>query len=154
MNGTDWNGDKNELNAAEQETREQEQEFEAMLARALRRVDAPEGFAARVTALAEAEERTKRAAASLATNGAANGAADKARWWQMSSWGWKPVWGAAAAILVAGVLGGHEVHERRMEQERVQASRHFDASVQITDRALEHAREQLKQRGVELDGEQ
>ena len=152
MNGTDWNDEKNELNHAEQETRaqEQEQEFEAMLARALRRIDAPEGFAARVTALAQAEERTARAAASMA--------AEKKPWWQMSGFGsrlgWKPAWGAMAAILVAGVLGGHEVHERRVEQARVQASRNFDASVQITDRALEHAREQLKARGVELDGEQ
>ncbi len=139
MNGTDWNEKDPAGDTAEREM----QEFEAALLRAMLRVDAPDGFSARVVALAEAERRTKLAAQP-----------ERKPWWRRGGLpGWKPVWGAMAAVLVAGVLGGHAVHERHAEQERVQASRQFDVSLQITDRALEHAREQLMRKGVALDGQ-
>ena len=138
MNGTEWNG-KSEAG---------QDELEAALTRALRRVDAPEGFAARLAAMTEAEERSAKTALPR-----------EARW---RMWlGWKPVWGAIAALVVAGILAGHAVHDRHEAEARTearteaktQASRKFDVSVQITDRALEHAREQLRSRGVALDGE-
>lgn len=135
MNGTEWNR-KGEAGQAE---------LEAALTRALRRVDAPEGFAARLAAMAEAEERSAKAALPP----------QEPR--RRILLGWKPIWGAMAALLVAGVLAGHAVHDRHEAQARThartQASRKFDVSVQITDRALEHAREQLRRRGVPLDGE-
>ena len=134
MNGTDWN-----------ENEQEQQEFEAALSRALRRVDAPEGFAARMAAMAEAEDRT--AAIHRAE-------AKQKHWWQLS-WGWKPAWGGMAALLVAGVLTGHVIHDRDKEaQARALASQQFDVSMQITDQAMEHAREQLRKAGVGLDGEQ
>ena len=124
----------------------EEQEFEQALTRALRRVDAPEGFAARMEALAQAERRTARVAR-----------AEKQAWWR-APLGWKPAWGAVAALLVAGVLTGHAVHERHEEQVRAQASREFDVSVRITDqtmdRALGQARERLRRAGVAVEGEQ
>ena len=135
MNGTEWKDEQERL------------EFEAALTRSLRRVDAPEDFAARIVALAQAEERTARVTRT-----------ERVPWWRVSL-GWKPVWGAAAAIVVAGVLSGHAVHERHAEEQaRTRASREFEVSEQITERALDHAqgqaREQLRRAGVSLDGEQ
>jgi hypothetical protein len=136
VSGTDWNTNGNG---------QEHQELEAALRRALRRLDAPEGFAARMAALAEAEERS----AGIRRD------QPGASWWHYSSWGWKPAWGGMAALLVAGVLTGHVVHERHTEAAaRAQASREFDVSMQITDKAMEHAREQLRKAGVGLDGEQ
>ncbi len=142
MNGNEWKNRAQSGEEAKLQAGAEERELEQALTRALRRVDAPAEFAARVMALAEAEERTARAAKP-----------ERAPWWRFSL-GWKPAWGAVAAMGVAAVLTGHAVHEHRAEEQaRVQASREFDVSVQITNKALEHAREQLLRKGVALDGD-
>ena len=145
MRETDWQDRKGANDPRDVGAGAYEQEFEQALRRALRRVDAPEGFAARVAALAAAERRTSQAASSTA--------AERVAWWRLPL-GWKPAWGGLAALLVAGVLSGPVVHERRgQERARAEASREFDQSVRITERALDHAREQLRRAGIPLDGD-
>jgi len=106
-------------------------EFDEVLGKALRRVDAPEGFAARVMEQAAVRPRAK-----------------------VLVFPRLPVWatGAVAAALIVGALSVGEVHERRarVEARRVEAEREFETASQITDKTLEHAREQLARAGVKL----
>ena len=110
-------------------------EFDEVLASALRRVDAPEGFAASVMERAGVEEHKAVRA--------------KARIFVFPK---LPVWatGSIAAGLIVGALAFGGVHVRH-EQQRVQAQREFETASRITDRALEHAREQLAKAGVSLE---
>jgi hypothetical protein len=102
-------------------------ELERYLAEAMRRVDAPEGFADRVMA------RTRPAPG-------------KAKILRMPVRTRAWVTGAIAAMLLAGVLVGDQVHARRERAE--EAQRQFEAGMRITDAALEHTREQLQRAGV------
>ena len=115
-------------------------DFEKQVAKALQRVDAPEDFAERVMQRAEADSfvvsaRVPRAWAVLGS------------WrWMMSPW----AGGAVAVLLVAAVFAtGARVHEEHVRQ--AQATQQFEQATQITDRALEHAREKLRKAGVDLD---
>jgi hypothetical protein len=102
-------------------------DLERYLAEAMRRVDAPEGFADRVMAR---------------TRPAAGGAKVLMMPTRTRAW----VGGAIAAALLAGVLVGDQMHVRRERAE--EAQRQFEAGMRITDAALEHTREQLERAGV------
>jgi len=104
-------------------------EFDQELARMLPRVDAPQGFAAKVMAAAEAPKKAKVIAF------------PHIRTWAT---------GAIAAGVIVGALAVGDVHIRH-EQQRAEAQRQFDAATQITDRALEHARQQLAKAGISLE---
>ncbi len=103
-------------------------EFEVMLARAMRRVEAPEGFAGRVVERASAETavvvmRPRRGLV------------------RMQAW----MGGAIAAVLALGMFGAEQLHQRR-EQQR--ADQQFAVAVQATDHALAQTREQLQRAGL------
>ncbi len=109
-------------------------EFELQLARAMRRVDAPEGFAARVmersTSPADVEQKVLviRPRSGL---------------WRMQAW----MGGAIAAVLAIGMYGAEVLHQRR---EQAKADQQFAVAVQATDHALAQTREQLQRAGLKL----
>jgi hypothetical protein len=107
------------------------EELERYLSQAMRRVDAPEGFVDRVM------ERAKAAPA-------------KAKVLMMPSRTRAWVSGAIAATLLAGVFAGDQVHERRQREKAEVAQKQFEAGMEITDRALEHTRDQLERAGVRV----
>lgn len=116
-------------------------EFDEVLASALKRVDAPEGFAARMVELAASDARA------VAGHG-------KTR---ILAFPRRPVWamGAIAAGLIVGALTVGQVHERReqaarVEAQRMQADKDFETASRIEDATLEHTREQLARAGVQL----
>jgi hypothetical protein len=55
--------------------------------------------------------------------------------------------GALAAVLVVGVFGVEQVHERR---ERAVATQQFVTAMRVTDHALDQTRAQLKRSGIRL----
>jgi predicted Zn-dependent protease len=108
----------------------EQDEFERELARALRRVDAPEGLAARIM-----ERAASPAAAKVVP----------IRRWPVVQQRW--FGGALAAALALGVFAGEQVH-RRHQQEL--ADQQFDTAVRITGHALDQTRAQLLRAGVQL----
>ncbi len=105
-------------------------EFELHLAQALRRVDAPEGFAERVMGRAQAVPRSRVVVMR-----------PKLRMW---------VGGAIAAALLAGAFSAEQIRVRRQHEQAEMARQQFEAGIRITDDALDHAREQLEHAGVGL----
>jgi len=106
-------------------------EFELQLARAMRRVDAPEGFAERVmeTSASPAEKViVMRPRSGL---------------WRMQAW----AGGAIAAVLVLGMFGAEQLHQRR---EQAKADQQFAVAMQATDHALDQTRAQLQRAGLNL----
>jgi hypothetical protein len=112
-------------------------EFERMLMLAMRRVEAPEGFAASVM---------ERAAAPAVAN--TKVVVMRSRLATLSSRAW--VGGAIAAMLVLGVIGGQELHQRHEREQAAMATQQFDAGVRVTDQALAQTRAQLARAGVRL----
>jgi len=106
------------------------EELERYLSQAMRRVDAPEGFADRVM------ERTKAAAPA------------KAKVLVMPSRPRLWVGSAIAAALLMGVFAGDQQYDRHQREKAEVAQKQFEAGMQITDRALEHTRDQLERAGV------
>jgi hypothetical protein len=106
-------------------------EFELQLARAMARVDAPEGFAARVM------ERAASPAEKVVVMRPRSGL------WRMQAW----TGGAIAAVLALGMFGAEQLHLRR---ERDRADQQFAVAVQVTDHALAQTREQLARAGLNL----
>ena len=119
-------------------------EFELELARAMRRVDAPEGFAARVVARAESGDIV-----STQVRESGPGAPGvvvmrpQSRLWRMQAW----MGGAIAAVLAIGMYGAEVLHQRR---EQAKADEQFAVAVQATDHALAQTREQLQRAGLKL----
>ena len=111
-------------------------EFELQLMQALRRVDAPEGFAASVM------ERAATPAASGKV------LVMRSRFASLSGRSW--VGGAVAAMLVLGAAGGEALHQRHEREQVAQATQQFDAGVRVTDQALAQTRAQLARAGVRL----
>lgn len=105
-------------------------ELEEYLTHALRRVDAPKGFAERTMA---------RAQTSSAPRGKLLRMPTRLRVWTS---------GAVAAALVAGVFVGDQVHERRQREKAEFAQQQFDAAMRITGETLAQTRLQLQQAGV------
>jgi hypothetical protein len=114
----------------ELETGESLDEFEQHLQLALRRFDAPEGFADRVMARATANARSRAKVIAMRP---------RVRAWMS---------GAIAAALLGGVFVTQQVRVRHQREEAQLAQQQFEAGMRITDQALEHAREQLAQAGV------
>ena len=108
-------------------------EFEQQVARALRPVDAPEGFAARVMERADAP--------AVATNVVVMRPRLLAQMW---------VGGAVAAMLAVGAFVGEAVHVRHQREEAAVATQQFDAAVRVTDQAIERTRAQLEKAGLKL----
>ena len=108
-------------------------EFEQGLMQAMRRVDAPEGFAARVMeqAATPAKVITMRP----------RFAGMRVRAW---------VGGAIAALLVVGVVGGEELRVRHEREQAALATKQFEAALRVTDHALDQTRAQLERAGLKL----
>jgi len=108
-------------------------EFELQLTRAMRRVDAPEGFAARVLEKAEEPQAVvvMRPQSGL---------------WRMQAW----MGGAIAAVLVLGMVTAEQMHLRRERAEQAKADQQFAVAMQVTDHALAQTREQLQRAGLKL----
>ena len=110
-------------------------EFELKLMQAMRRVDAPEGFAASLM---------ERAAAPAA---AAKVIVMSPRISILSARTW--VGGAIAAMLMAGVFVAEQIYVRH-EREQAAVQQQFDEGLRITDRALDQTREKLEKAGLRL----
>jgi hypothetical protein len=113
-------------------------DFEEQLAGALKRVAAPTGLMRSVMLAVEADESRKQT------------------WWtRIFDFPRIPDWafGAVAATVIVGALVGGQMHERREHvrveaQQRAEANREFETANRITDRALDHVRQQLAKAGV------
>jgi hypothetical protein len=60
---------------------------------------------------------------------------------------------AVAAMLLVGIAGerAHQQMEQRRKAE--EAQKQFETALQVTDRALEHARQQLQRAGISFGEE-
>lgn len=112
------------------DTGESFEELERYLSQAMRRVDAPQGFADRVMERAKAPAKAKVLMMPLRT-----------RFWMGS---------AIAAALLVGAFVGDQQYERRQHAKTEAAQKQFEAGMEITDRALDHTREQLERAGVRV----
>ena len=122
--------------------------LEAKLRKALERVDAPPALRQFLETAIEAQEHQKRTGKLWfrPKRGGLVMVVPKPWRWAMGPW----AGGAVAALLVAGVfVTGEHVHQEHVKQ--AQATQQFEQATQITDRALEHAREKLRKAGVDLD---
>jgi hypothetical protein len=106
--------------------------FEEELTQAMRAVDPPEGFAERVLARVDASEAPRARVLTMPV---------RVRLWAS---------GAAAAAMLAGAYLGEQAHLRHQREQAALAQQQFETAMRITDQALEHARQQLRQAGVEL----
>lgn len=106
-------------------------EFELQLARAMRRVDAPEGFAERIM------ERSASPAEKVIVM------RPRRRLVRMQAW----MGGAIAAVLALGMFGAEQIHQRR---EQARADQQFAVAMQATDHALDQTRAQLQRAGLNL----
>lgn len=116
-------------------------EFELQLARAMRRADAPEGFAARVMERAASPSESAEAAQKLVVMRSRFGMA------RMQAW----AGGAVAATLALGMFGAEQVHQRHVRAAQTAlANQQFAMAVQVTGHALAQTREQLQRAGLNL----
>ncbi len=106
----------------------EEQKFEEELTRMMRRVDPPASFADRTMA---------RAASSMPAKVIVM--RQRPRLWMT---------GAIAAALVVGIFFTEQTNLRHEHEQAAQAQSQFEAGMRITDRALEHTRQQLQRAGV------
>jgi len=122
--------------------------FEAKLRSALERVDAPPTLRVFLETAIEAQEHQRRTGKLWFTpkRGGKVMVLPQSWRWMVGPW----AGGAVAALLVAGVfVTGEHVH--RVHEQQAQATQQFEQAMQITDRALEHAREKMRKAGVSLD---
>jgi len=113
---------------------ERPSEFEIQLIGALRPVDAPEGFAARIMERAAAPAVSSKVVVMRP---------------RMAMRGWAI--GAIAAMLAVGAFVGEEMHVKHQRQEAALATQQFEAASQIEDKVLQQTRERLAKAGVPLD---
>lgn len=109
--------------------------FEEELKGALGRVDAPPELLRKTIERAEAD--------------VSHSTMKKAMPLRLRAW----VRGAMAAALVGGAVLVGAVHLRREHERADEAQRQFQAAVRITDRTLDHARQQLERAGVQFGEE-
>ena len=122
-------------------------EFELQLARAMRRVDAPEGFAARVMECAANSERAD--AAPAPGDAAPRVVVMRPRFGSLRVRTWAG--GAIAAMLALGMFGAEQLHQQHERaQQAALANQQFEAAVRVTDQALAQTREQLQRAGLNL----
>jgi hypothetical protein len=112
-------------------------EFEQSLRHALQRVEVPAETTKKLLALAEESGRTRTHSGRVL--------AMPMRIALVRSW----VGGAIAAVLVLGCFAGARIHAEH--ERRLQADQQFEAAERITDQTLERTRQQLEQRGIQLD---
>ncbi|MGA8939466.1 MAG: hypothetical protein WB439_09905 [Acidobacteriaceae bacterium] len=118
-------------------------EFELTLARAMSRVDAPEGFAARV--MVRTASPTEKTQAEMTQKVVSM--RPRVRSVRMQAW----MGGAIAAALALGMFGAEQLHLRRERAEQVAAAnQQFEAAVSVTDHALAQTRAQLLRAGLKL----
>ena len=117
-------------------------EFELQLARAMSRVDAPEGFAARVMECAANSERADTASTPRVVVMRSWFGSLRVRTW---------AGGAIAAMLALGMFGAEQLHQQHERaQQAALANQQFAEAVQVTDHALAQTREQLQRAGLNL----
>jgi type VI protein secretion system component VasF len=104
--------------------------FEQELMQAMRAFDPPEGFAERVMERAQASEQPRAKIFAMPRR--------------------LPLWtsGAIAAALLLGVFFGVQTHLRQQREQAELAQQQFELAMRITDRTLEHTRQQLWSAGV------
>lgn len=129
-------------------------QFERELKHAFVRVNAPESLAKFLAIAAEAETARQASGRKLLwfrprINGRESHHSVLAMP-RMQNW----FGGAIAAALVIGCFGAVSGIHIRNEHRQAAAEREFAQSEQITDRALEHARQQMQKAGVSLDGQE
>lgn len=108
-------------------------EFELQLTEALRHVEVPVGFAARVM--------DRAAAPAVAQKVVAMQPRLHAQMW---------ISGAIAAMLAVGAFVGEAVHVRHQREQAALATQQFEAAVRVTDQALDKTRAQLERAGLKL----
>lgn len=108
-----------------------EKQFEERLRRAMQRMEAPAGFAETVLQRARVEDAPRRGSLLLMPV--------RTRAWLS---------GALAAGMLGGAFWAGAVHVRRERERAEMAQRKFEDGIRITDRALDHARQQLRRSGV------
>jgi hypothetical protein len=108
----------------------------------LRPVDPPVGFADRILVRAQGIDLQAASATQSASVTASarviNFSALRSRVW---------VGSAIAAMLLVGVAT-EETHRMEQRRKAEEAQKQFEMALQVTDRALEHARQQLKHVGI------
>jgi len=147
MNGPEENKREKEMEFEFEDARMQE--FEQALSRAMQRVEVRAETTAKFLALAEEAERKRVHAGGgfrliKFSNAGRVFAMPRPRAW---------MGGAIAAVLALGVFVGTHVHEQHEQQHerRVMAEQQFEAAERITDETLARTREQLQQRGINLE---
>ncbi len=106
-------------------------DFERQLTRALRHVDAPEGFAARVIEHAATAEKLLPVPPRFLTP-------------RIRAW----AGGAIAAMLVLGLFAAEQVHVRHEREQIALAQQQFETAMRVTDHALDQTRVQLERAGL------
>jgi len=106
-------------------------EFDEVLAKALKRLDAPEGFAASVMERAVAPAKLKGKLLMMP---------------RMQAW----MSGAIAAALVMGALITARVHVVRQQEQAAVTERQFETAMRVTNRALDQTQMQLQRVGLKL----
>jgi hypothetical protein len=109
-------------------------DFEKDLTQAMQRLDAPEGFAARLMERAAAESVDQRRL--IVT--------PRRRWW------WSGSGIAVAAGLVAGMFVAQQVHVRHEREQAAVAQQQFETAMRVTDHALDRTRARLERSGIRL----
>ncbi len=127
------------------------QEFEQTLSRAMQRVEVRAETSAKLLALAaEAERNRVHAGGGFRWLKLSNGGRvfTTPRLPQTRAW----MGGAIAAVLALGVFFGTHIHDQHEQHERRAAAEHqFETAERITDETLARTREQLEQRGINLE---
>ena len=125
--------------ALPQESPDDFAELERELRQALRPVNPPAGFADRVIArsLQETAAQPKRARILLFP--------------KLRSRVWIP--SAVAAMLLVGVAGEQAREKIDEHRKAAEAQKQFETALQVTDRALEHARLQMQRAGISFGEE-
>ncbi|HEY4009779.1 MAG TPA: hypothetical protein VGM11_06485 [Acidobacteriaceae bacterium] len=121
-------------------------EFEQALTRAMRRVDVRAETAKKFLLLAEEAERQRVAkGGGLRLVSFSGGGGRVVAMPRPKAW----MGGAIAAVLALGSFVGVRIHTEH--ERKVQAERQFEAAERITDETLARTREQLRERGIQLE---
>ena len=132
------------------DVREPMDDFERMLKRALRPVNAPATLAKFLASATEAKEHQRRTGRFWFTP---RRFPERKPGGKLLVLPWPPAWigSALAAMLLLGVLAGEQVHghyEREQSARQQIAQQQFETAVRVTDRALDQTRQQLATAGL------
>lgn len=121
-------------------------EFDEVLAKAMRRVDAPEGFAARVMGRAGSQIPISKNERSVPLEVVTRSKGKLLMMPRVQAW----MGGAIAAALVMGALIGARVHVVRQQEQTALTERQFETAMRVTNRALDQTQMQLQRAGLKL----